>query len=38
MARVKGGLFTGMLDVNKRFPLESRILVARREDLSNPTI
>jgi hypothetical protein len=37
MARVKGGLFTGMLDVNKRFPLDSRMLVARREDLINPT-
>ena len=36
MARVKGGLFTGMLDVNKRFPLDSRMLVARREDLINP--
>ena len=37
MARVKGGLFTGMLDVNKRFPLDSRMLVAKREDLINPT-
>lgn len=37
MARVKGGLFTGMLDVNKRFPLDSRALVAKREDLINPT-
>jgi hypothetical protein len=36
MARVKGGLFTGMLDVNKRFPLDSRMLVAKREDLINP--
>jgi hypothetical protein len=26
-----------MLDVNKRFPLDSRMLVARREDLINPT-
>lgn len=37
MARVKGGLFTTVLDVNKRFPLDSRMLVARREDLINPT-
>ena len=37
MARVKGGLFTTMLDVNKRFPLDSRMLVAKREDLINPT-
>ena len=36
MARVKGALFTGMLDVNKRFPLDSRMLVAKREDLINP--
>lgn len=36
MARVKGGLFTGVLDVNKRFPLDSRMLVAKREDLINP--
>ena len=36
MARVKGGLFTGMLDVNKRFPLDSRMLVSKREDLINP--
>jgi hypothetical protein len=36
MARVKGGLFTTMLDVNKRFPLDSRMLVAKREDLINP--
>ena len=36
MARVKGGLFTAMLDVNKRFPLDSRMLVAKREDLINP--
>jgi hypothetical protein len=38
MARVKGGLFTGMLDVNKRFPLDSRMLVTKREDLINPTV
>lgn len=38
MARVKGGLFTGMLDVNKRFPLDSRMLVSKREDLINPTV
>ena len=37
MARVKGGLFTTTLDVNKRFPLDSRMLVAKREDLINPT-
>lgn len=37
MARVKGGLFTTLLDVNKRFPLDSRMLVATREDLINPT-
>lgn len=37
MARVKGGLFTGMLDINKRFPLDSRMLVSKREDLINPT-
>ena len=37
MARVKGGLFTTLLDVNKRFPLDSRALVAKREDLINPT-
>ena len=36
MSRVKGGLFTGMLDVNKRFPLDSRMLVSKREDLINP--
>lgn len=36
MARVKGGLFTAVLDVNKRFPLDSRMLVAKREDLINP--
>ena len=36
MARVKGGLFTATLDVNKRFPLDSRMLVAKREDLINP--
>lgn len=36
MARVKGGLFTGTLDVNKRFPLDSRMLVTKREDLINP--
>ena len=38
MARVKGGLFTGTLDVNKRFPLDSRMLVAKKEDLINPTV
>lgn len=38
MARVKGGLFTGMLDVSKRFPLDSRMLVSKREDLINPTV
>jgi hypothetical protein len=38
MARVKGGLFTGMLDVNKRFPLDSRMLVSKREDLINPAV
>ena len=38
MARVKGGLFTGVLDVNKRFPLDSRMLVSKREDLINPTV
>lgn len=36
MARVKGGLFTATLDINKRFPLDSRMLVAKREDLINP--
>ena len=36
MARVKGGLFTATLDVNKRFPLDSRMLVGKREDLINP--
>ena len=36
MARVKGGLFTATLDVNKRFPLDSRALVSKREDLINP--
>ena len=36
MARVKGGLFTTSLDVNKRFPLDSRMLVSKREDLINP--
>ena len=36
MARVKGGLFTATLDVNKRFPLDSRMFVAKREDLINP--
>ena len=38
MGRVKGGLFTTMLDVNKRFPLDSRMLVAKREDLINPRV
>ena len=38
MARVKGALMTGMLDVNKRFPLDSRMLVSKREDLINPTV
>ena len=38
MARVKGGLFTATLDVNKRFPLDSRMLVTKREDLINPTV
>lgn len=38
MSRVKGGLFTTVLDVNKRFPLDSRMLVSKREDLINPTI
>jgi hypothetical protein len=38
MARVKGGLFTATLDVNKRFPLDSRMLVSKREDLINPAI
>ena len=38
MARVKGGLFTTILDVNKRFPLDSRMLVTKREDLINPAI
>lgn len=36
MARVKGGVFTTVLDVNKRFPLDSRMLVTKREDLINP--
>ena len=36
MARVKGGLFTSTLDVNKRFPLDSRMLVSKKEDLINP--
>jgi hypothetical protein len=38
MARVKGGLFTATLDVNKRFPLDSRMLVTKRVDLINPTV
>lgn len=38
MARVKGGLFTSTLDVSKRFPLDSRMLVSKKEDLINPTI
>lgn len=38
MSRVKGGLFTTLLDVNKRFPLDSRMLVSKRADLINPTI
>jgi hypothetical protein len=38
MGRVKGGLFEGVLDVNKRFPLDSRMLVTKREDLINPRI
>ena len=38
MGRVKGGLFTTLLDVNKRFPLDSRMLVTKREDLINPTV
>ena len=38
MGRVKGGLFTTLLDVNKRFPLDSRMLVSKREDLINPTV
>lgn len=38
MGRVKGGLFEGVLDVNKRFPLDSRMLVTKREDLINPKV
>lgn len=38
MGRVKGGLFTTLLDVNKRFPLDTRMLVTKREDLINPTV
>ena len=38
MARLKGGLFTSTLDVNKRAPLDSRELVTKYEDLINPTI
>lgn len=38
MGRVKGGLFTTLLDVNKRFPLDTRMLVSKREDLINPTV
>ena len=38
MARIKGGLFTTVLDVNKRFPLDSRMLVSKREELINPSI
>lgn len=38
MGRVKGGLFTTLLDVNKRFPLDTRMLVTKREDLINPAV
>lgn len=38
MARLKGGLFTSTLDVNKRAPLDSRELVTKYEDLINPAI
>lgn len=38
MARVKGGLFTSTLDVSKRFPLDSRMLVSKKEDLINPSV
>jgi hypothetical protein len=38
MGRVKGGLFAMVLDANKRFPLDSRMLVTKREDLINPTV
>ena len=38
MGRVKGGLFTTLLDVNKRFPLDSRMLVTKRADLINPKV
>ena len=36
MGRTKGALFTTSLDVNKRFPLDSRMLVQYRADLINP--
>ena len=36
MGRTKGALFTSSLDVNKRFPLDARMLVKYREDLINP--
>ena len=38
MARFKGGLLTVTYDTNKRFPLDSRMLVSKYEDLINPSI
>ena len=38
MGRTKGALFTTSLDVNKRFPLDSRMLVQYRADLINPEV
>ena len=38
MARIKGGLFTSVLDVGKRGPIDARELVTKYEDLINPKI
>jgi hypothetical protein len=38
MSRVKGGKLTVTYDSTKRQPLDSRMLVTKREDLINPTI
>jgi hypothetical protein len=38
MARVKGGYLGGTYDIPKKQPLDSRMLVTKREDLINPSV
>lgn len=38
MSRIKGGKLTVVYDTTKRQPLDSRMLVTKREDLINPVI